>query len=70
MGTWRVTEGNKRMFEAIEMDVMRRADITSRQVRKENIRNKMASTQRKQLNLFGHVQRMADHRFDQMDTTS
>jgi len=64
--TWRLTENNKRRFEATEMDVLRRS---SRISRKERIRNVTIRKQigleepiikeieQNQLTWYGHVQR-------------
>ena len=69
--TWRLTENNKRRFEATEMDVLRRS---SRISRKERIRNVTIRQQigleetiikeieQNQLTWYGHVQRMVEGR--------
>jgi len=69
--TWRLTENNKRRFEATKMDAMRRS---SRISRKEGIRNVTIKQQigleepfikeieQNQLTWYGHVQRMAERR--------
>lgn len=69
--TWRMTERNKRMLEATEMDALRRSARISRmdRVRNEDIRRRVGledtiikDFEQKQLTWYGHVQRMADYR--------
>jgi hypothetical protein len=69
--TWRLTENNKRLVEATEMDALRRS---SRISRKERIRNVtirqqiglevtiVKETEKNWLRWYGHVQRMAEGR--------
>jgi hypothetical protein len=69
--TWRLTENNKRLVEATEMDALRRS---SRISRKERIRNVTIRQQigleetvvkeieQNQLMWYGHVQKMAEGR--------
>lgn len=69
--TWRMTERQKRMLEATEMDALRRSARISRvdRIRNEDIRQEMGlqdtiirDIEGKQLTWYGHVQRMTDHR--------
>jgi len=73
--TWRLTENNKRLVEATEMDALRRS---SRISRKERIRNVTIRQQivleeliikeieQNQLTWYGHVQRMAEGRLSKI----
>ena len=63
--TWRLTENNKRQFEAIEMDAPRRS---SRISRKGRIRNVVIRQQieQNQLTWYGHVQKMAEERLSKI----
>jgi hypothetical protein len=69
--TWRLTEGNKRRDEAIEMDDLRRSSTISRKdkIRNETIRQQIGleetvikETEQNQLTWYGHVQRMVQGR--------
>ena len=69
--TWRLTENNRRLIEATEMDALRRY---SRITRKDRIRNVsirkrtglqetiMKEIEQKQITCYGNVQRMAEGR--------
>jgi hypothetical protein len=69
-GTWRLTENNKRRFEATEMDALRRSSrksrkeiikhVTIRQIGREETIVKEIEQDR--LTWYGHVQRMAEGR--------
>ena len=70
--TWRLTENNKRLVEATEMDVLRRSSRISRKgkkIRNVSIRQQIGleetivkETEQNQLAFYGHVQRMAEGR--------
>jgi hypothetical protein len=68
---WRLTERNKRLVEATEMDVMRRSSRISRKdrVRNVTIRQQIGledtiikGIEQNQLTWYGHVQRLAEGR--------
>jgi hypothetical protein len=67
--TWRLTENNKRRFEATEMEVLRRSPRMSSKERitKVTIRRQIGleektikEIEQNQLTWYGHVQRMAE----------
>jgi len=69
--TWRLTENNKRRFEATEMDGLRRSSRISRtdRIRNVTIKHKIGleetiikQIEQNQLTWYGHVQRMAKGR--------
>ena len=77
--TWRLTENNKRRFEATEIDALKRSCRISRRVRIRNVTIRqqigleetiIKETEQNQLTWCGRVQRMAEGRLPRIGLTS